>query len=110
MVTVTQDGKYLSVSTESLTFDPDGGSKTVTVTTDGAFTTSTDVTWLIVTTSNSSITVKSTENTSTLSRTGKVSVSLIGLSEGSLSRTINVQQSAKSDVTFDDYGDLKPLD
>jgi hypothetical protein len=109
-VTVTQDGKYLTVSPESLTFDPDGGSKTVTVSTDGTFTTSKDASWITVTTSGNTITVKASANTSTDSRYGNVTVSLTGLSSGSLSRTITVKQNAKGGVSFDDYGDLKPLD
>lgn len=109
-VDITQSGKTLSVSPESLSFDTGGGTKTVTVTTDGTFATSKDADWITVSTSGNTISVKVSANTSTSSRTGKVTVSLTGLSEGSLSKTVNVQQDAQDDVTFEDYGDLKPLD
>lgn len=109
-ISVTQDGKYLTVSPESLNFSSEGGTKAVTVSTDGTFTTSSDVNWITVSTSGNTITVKASANSSTSSRTGSVAVSLIGLSSGSLSKAIVVSQNGNGDVTFEDYGDLKPLD
>ncbi len=110
IVSVTQNGKYLTVSPTELTFDADGGSQAISVTTDGTFTTSKSATWITVSTSGNTITISASANTSTDSRTGTVVISLSELSSGSLSRTINIKQNAKDDITIDDYENLKPLD
>ena len=93
-ITVTQDGRYLTVNPTSLTFNAEGGTNTVTVSTDGTFSTSTDAAnWITVSTSGNTITVKATANTSISKRTGTVTVSLTHLTSGSLSRTITVTQN-----------------
>jgi len=114
---VTQDGKYLTVSPESLNFSSEGGTKTVTVSTDGTFTAMNMVggNWFSVSTNGNTITIDVPANYETESRSGSVWVYLTDLSEGWLSRDISIIQDGndhtfKGDVTFEDYGELKPLD
>ena len=106
-VTVTQNGKTLTISPESLSFEADGGTETVTVTADGAFSATTDDSWLTIQTSDKSITVTTTANTTTHNRTGSVTVSLSNLTSGSLIKTINVMQNARgSMINGHEYVDL----
>lgn len=109
-ITVNQDGRYLTVEPTSMSFNAEGGSNTATVVTDGSFKATNDADWLTVTESGNTITVKVSANTSTDGRSSMVAVSLTDLSSGSLIRTITVKQIGKGGVSFDDYGDLKPLD
>lgn len=106
-VNVTQDGKYLNVSTESIYYDADGGSEAVTVTTDGSFEATTSDSWITITTIGKSITIDAIANTTTNTRTGSVTISLSNLTSGSLSKTINVQQNARgSMINGHEYVDL----
>ena len=98
-VTLTQNGKTLSVTPESLSFGADGGSETVSVTTDGTFTTSTSDNWITVSSDGNTITVKTSGNTSTSTRSGIVTVSLSNLTSGSLSTTIAVSQDGATQQT-----------
>jgi hypothetical protein len=109
-VAVTQKGKYLTVFPENLTFESNGGTETVTVDTDGTFDTSVSDDWISVSTSDTLIIVSVEANSLSDSRKGSLTVSLKGLSSGSLSRTISIYQKTKGGVYFDDYGELKPLD
>lgn len=94
-ISVTQDGKYLTVSPSTVSFGSDANNQKVTVNTDGTFTTSKNDSWISVSTSGSSITISVTENTAKTSRSGSVTVSLSDLTSGSLSQTIAVSQAGK---------------
>lgn len=109
-VNVTQDGKYLTISQDKILFEAFGGTKTVIVETDGLFSVSKDASWIALSSSDTNIRLNAMANTSTDQRSATVTVSLVGLSSGSLSKSIYIVQDAKSGVSIDDYGDLKPLD
>lgn len=109
-ITVTQEGKYLQISKDNMSFTAEGGSEVVTVTTDGTFTSRKSDSWITVTTSGNKLTVTAAANTNSSSRSGTVTVELTNLSSGSLSSTITVSQSGTSDISISDYEDLIPLD
>ena len=101
------EGKFLTLSSESLSFVADGGSEVITVTTDGTFTVSTNESWLLVTSERNTITITALTNTTTNSRTGIVFVSLSNNTSSSLSKTVSVQQNARSNlINGHEYVDL----
>ena len=95
-VNVSQDGKSLSLSKESLTFDYQSGGEVIDVKTDGTYTASSSDSWLTFYQDGNKLTVNVAENTGTAARKGTVTVSMTGLTSGSLTKTITVNQSSKN--------------
>lgn len=96
-INVLQKGMYMTVSVSSLQFFAKGGeSSIINVETDGIFNISQDVNWLSIDhISDKSFKVIATENQASEPRKGNVTLSLQGLSEGSYSITIPVEQAAQ---------------
>lgn len=94
-ISILQKGMYLKVSTSGLLFFAKGGeSAIVEVDTDGEYSVSADVAWLSINqVSEKSFKVVAQENTSSDSRKGNVNLVLKGLSEGSYTLTIPVEQA-----------------
>lgn len=96
-ILVSQKPRYLTVSTQSILFFANGGkSETIYVETDGTYEIKSESSWFTVTKeSDRSFTVTASANTSNEVRTGKLSISLTGLSEGSLTLELSVIQGGK---------------
>ena len=106
-VGVKQDGRYLTVDTEKLTFNTTGGtSKSVNVSTDGTFDVSTSNSWLTISTLNqASFTVQASENEGK-GRFGSIIVRMTDLSNGeSYEKNIIVEQEG-NDLNGYEYVDL----
>lgn len=106
-VRVKQDGRYLTVDTEKLTFNTTGGtSKSVNVSTDGTFDVSTSNSWLTISTlSQTSFTVRASENEGK-SRSGSIIVRMTGLYYGeSYEKSILIEQKG-NDYNGHEYVDL----
>ncbi len=92
-VKVTQEGKtvYVDVSLTSLSFSSPGGSNSVTIGSNHAWTASSSQSWCTVSptsgTGNGTLTVTATENTGTSSRSATVT-----LTSGELTKTVTVEQ------------------
>ncbi len=96
-ITVSQTSYSLKVSKDKTDFPHEGGtSDAITVTTDGIFTVTIPdncKTWLSYAVSGQSFTLTATANTTTSTRSGTVTVSLSGLTEGKKEHTISVTQA-----------------
>lgn len=104
---VKQDGRYLTVDTEKITFNTTGGtSKSVNVSTDGTFDVNTSNSWLTISTLNqTSFTVQASENEGK-SRSGSVIVRMTGLSNGeSYEKSVLIEQEG-NDLNGHEYVDL----
>ena len=90
-IDVEQKALQLSISTSSATYSADGESKTLTVTANGAWTASSDVSWASVNPTSGSgnkvLTVNVDANPSTQKRTGKITIT-----SGSLSKVYTITQ------------------
>ena len=92
--TVTQDARYLSVQTTSATFTSDGGTFTVSLSTDGTYDVTSPADWLTCSKYTSSFILTATQNATAADREADVTVFLTDLTEGKLEHTIHVTQSA----------------
>jgi uncharacterized beta-barrel protein YwiB (DUF1934 family) len=94
-INVTQHGKTFDITPTSLTFTSVKGTQTVTITTDGAWSASTEETWITLSpteaTGNSTLKINVSENMSVNERSGTVFVKM-----GDKTSTISVTQSSKS--------------
>lgn len=87
----------LTLSVDSLSIDPNGGSGTFTVTTDGRFTVSTDDSWITLSTSGTTVTVTATSTSA--NRSGSV---LVTATNGFVTKTatVAVSQSVATLVSY----------
>lgn len=94
VLSFTQPGRTLTVSTTSLSFTSDGGtSGVITVTTDGSYKVTTSDAWLTINETGNTFTVSASENTSE-ERTAIITVALTNLVDGeNLTRSITVTQA-----------------
>lgn len=94
IITVNQNGRYLSVSTSLIEFFPEGGtSEPIIVQTDGKFDITTDADWITINKeTESQFTLTVSENNGTNSRTGDVTIGLTDLLNDTLVRVITVIQ------------------
>jgi len=115
-IPVTQNPRYLNVSTESiLFFAKESKSGHITIDTDGSFNITKEGDWFDLTITDNEFFVTATRNDTYSLRTGKVIVSLTDLTEGSMAIEIPVQQAAQggtfiispypADKNFDAIGD-----
>lgn len=105
---VTQDPRYLRLNSTSILFFANGGtSNLVTIETDGAFEIKSSDSWFTVNKiSNYSFTVTAAQNMLETERVGTITISLTGLTEGSLSITLPVEQASKGGTfIINGYGD-----
>lgn len=94
-VLVRQKARYLTLNVNNLSFYAKGGvSEMVTISTDGTYTVSCTDSWLTVTRSGDTFTVTASENDTEERRTGKVTITLTDLKEGTYSVTLPVTQLA----------------
>jgi carbon monoxide dehydrogenase subunit G len=106
-VSITQEGGKLEVSPTSLSFTSSSGSKDFKISSNVSWTVSSDKSWCTVSKSsgsnNATITVKVTENTSTISSRSAT----ITIKGGGITKTVSVTQDKKrEDDTYlgrDDY-------
>lgn len=96
---VTQKARYLTVSTESVTFFAKGGtSEMITVDSNGSFDINGDSSWFTVNKGEgNTFTVIATKNSQTSVRRGKITLSLTDLVEGSYSLEISVIQAGEGE-------------
>ncbi len=106
-IKVKQDGRYLSVNTQSLKFNSSGGtSEAVTISTDGTYDVTVTDSWMkIDEISRSSFRVGVSENEGK-SRNGRVLITMTGLANGeTYSLSVSVEQEG-NDVNGHEYVDL----
>lgn len=96
-ILVSQKPRQLSVSTQSILFFANGGtSEVVTIDTDGTYEIKSDASWFTVNKgTGNTFTVYATKNSTDEMRRGKITISLIGLKEGSLSLELTVMQAGE---------------
>ena len=96
-ILVSQSPRYLSVSTSSIQFLPNGGiSDVVTIDTDGKYTIESSESWLTVNeTADKAFTVSATKNPLSDMREGKIVITLTDLQEESLSLELIIKQSGE---------------
>ena len=96
-ILVSQKPRHLSVSTQSILFFANGGtSDVVSIDTDGAYDIKNEGSWFTVNKgTNNTFTVYATKNTTNDIRSGKITISLTDLQEGSLSLELSVMQSGE---------------
>ncbi|MBR5240360.1 MAG: BACON domain-containing protein [Muribaculaceae bacterium] len=96
-ILVSQSPRYLSVSTSSIQFLPNGGiSDVVTIDTDGKYTIQSSESWLTVKeTTDKAFTVSATKNPLSDMREGKIVITLTDLQEESLSLELIIKQSGE---------------
>lgn len=112
VITFVQQGRYITVNSEKVAFFKRGGSKDVTVNTDGTFTTnvlqtwSGEVMWLKCTVQSNVVTISADAYESDSQRTGTVRISLTGLSSGTKYVDVTVTQYGNSNtILVDEFGD-----
>ena len=93
-VNITQAARTLTVGAESLSFSSKAGQRTVTVKSESGYEATSNADWITITKRSSYIIIYVAENTFNLARAGNVTISVPGLTEGTLSHTIEVQQEA----------------
>lgn len=106
-IKIKQDGRYLTVNTQSLKFDKSGGtSDAVTISTDGTYNVSVTDSWMkIQEISQSSFKVEVAENEGK-SRNGRILISMTGLANSeTYEKSILVEQKG-NDVNGYEYVDL----
>lgn len=103
---VVQAGKSITVSTSTVDFFAKGGeSQAITITADKTATISKDADWLTIKQSGNVFTLTATKNASSSMRTGKVAITLSGVSDLPAT-TITVRQAGVNGTfTFDDFGE-----
>ena len=96
-ILVSQKPRHLSVSTQSILFFANGGtSEVVTIDTDGTYDIKSDASWFTVNKgTGNTFTVYATKNNTNDMRRGKITISLTGLKEGSLSLELTVAQAGE---------------
>lgn len=96
---VTQKPRYLTVSTESVTFFAKGGtSEVITIDTNGSYDVKGDSSWFTINKGNdNSFTVFATKNSQPDVRRGKITISLTDLVEGSYALEISVIQAGEGE-------------
>lgn len=96
-IVITQKPRHLSVSSQSIQFFADGGtSGPVAIDTDGRFEIKSDASWFTVDRgAGNTFTVTAAQNSTGDTRTGKITISLTDLKEGSLALELTVMQAAK---------------
>jgi hypothetical protein len=116
-LTIAEDLATLSVSNASISFPASGGSQNVDITSNTTWTAAESLTYLSVSpasgTNNGTITIKCDPNTSTVARTGSITISGIGAA----SKTINFTQAGLAPVlnvtpsalTFQDTGGTQQI-
>ena len=111
-ILVKQDARYLTVDAKELQFYYKGGkSNLVTVSTDGAFDVTTNESWLSIERNGYAFTVIAKENTTDYTRSGKITVSLTDLKEGSYTLTLLVTQLSYGGTFLrTDFGEDKDYD
>ena len=90
-IAVEQSGAYMTVSTDSLSFGHYASSKSITLNTNGLWSAVSDSDWIITETEGDKLTISVTDNNSTGTRDGKVTIYMY---DGSW--TIKVHQQASS--------------
>ena len=91
---ITQAARTLTVGAESLSFSSKAGQKTVTVKSESGYEATSNVDWITIIKRSSYILINVAENTFNLARVGQVTISVPGLTSGTLSHTIEVHQEA----------------
>jgi hypothetical protein len=116
-VTIAEDLATLTVSNASINFSASGGSQNVDITSNTSWTATESLTYLSVSptsgTNNGTVTIKCDPNTSTVARTGSITISGIGAA----SKTINFTQAGLAPVlnvtpsalTFQDTGGTQQI-
>lgn len=101
---VTQKARYLTVSTQSVTFFSKGGSsEVITIDTNGTYEISGDASWFTINKGDGDeFTVYATKNSQPDVRRGKITVSLTDLTEGSYSLEISVIQGGEGESFITD--------
>lgn len=96
-ILVSQQPRYLSVSSESILFFVNGGtSEVVKINTNGAYNIKTDVSWFTINKgADNTFTVYAPQNYSNEMRKGRITISLTDLKEGSLSLELSVVQAGE---------------
>ena len=96
-ILVSQEPRYLSVSSESILFFANGGtSEVVTINTNGTYDIKSDVSWFTVNKGiDNTFTVYASKNSSNELRSGKITISLTDLKEGSLTLELTVMQTGE---------------
>lgn len=106
---VTQNGRYLKVSPNSIDFVSGGGmsESPIIVTTDGEWTYNCSDSWLTTKQEGNVITVTALENESRNSRSTEIKIELTNLKEGAISESITInQQGVQPDYKGHEYVDL----
>lgn len=94
-ILIRQKGKYLTVdNTEILFYSKGGESNAITLSTDGEYVVNYSESWLAVKQVGNTFTVVATENNTKSTRTGFITVELLGLSDGVYCLNIDVTQLA----------------
>lgn len=105
-VPITQDARYFTVDTQTLTFFAKTSSLDITINTDGAFEVTTSENWLHVKNNGNIITITVDENESDEDRQATITISLSDLVDGDLSVIIPVIQIGKvGGFTWESYED-----
>lgn len=96
-IMVSQNARYLNVSTQNIMLFAEGGSSDpVTVESNGDYTISSDSSWFTINEgAGNTFTVYATKNNTTELRKGTISIKLNNLSEGSLTKEISVIQAGE---------------
>lgn len=96
-ILVSQKPRYLTVSSESILFFANGGtSEVVKINTDGSYDIKSDASWFTINKgTDNTFTVYATKNSSNEMRSGKITISLTDLKEGSLSLELSVMQAGE---------------
>ena len=105
-VPITQDARYFTVDTQTLTFFAKGGSADVTIDTDGTIDVSDSADWLHVNIDASVVKVTADPNDSQNNRQCTLVISLSDLTDGEMSVSIPVYQVGEGGTfSWEDYGD-----
>lgn len=100
---IIQAGKTIAISTSNVDFFAKGGeSQSIVITADKTANVSCDVSWLSIRQNGNTFTIVATPNTSSEMRTGKVTVSLSGVSN--LEPVVVTVRQAGIDATFSGIG------
>lgn len=92
-ISVNQKARYLNVSSENVTFFSDGGtSEFISIETDGAYEITSEATWFKVNEEESGFTVTAEVYKYPETRSGRISISLTDLEEGSYTLELTVTQ------------------
>ena len=105
-VPITQDARYFTVDTQTLTFFAKGGSADVAIDTDGTIDVSDSADWLHVNIDASVVKVTVDPNDSDNNRQCTLVISLSDLTDGEMSVSIPVYQVGEGGTfSWEDYGD-----